>query len=144
MWNSSNPEAVTLRARLLTCDLLEEMTVDALTLMDALDSACDTFCDFTGSEAYINWQDDDWRAVYETKMRDVTSDFIVSLLLYGNIAPIVISRGNGELIQGDGHHRMAVLAHWGMPIKIIVNSHIFAGPRSYVADDALVSLPGGW
>lgn len=111
MWSNVG-DALTVRTALANAKIGDTFTFRALDYANALDRCCD------------NWGEDDVFVTLQDKLRHCHSDFIASLVLYGNIAPITVYRDGTEWVQGNGHHRLAVLAHWGMTVNVVVGAWV--------------------
>lgn len=121
MWNYT-PESLAIRTRILSAGYLDQMVVPAAALVDALDNCCDAY---EGDSVYSTLSD---------KLDTCAPEFIASLLTYGNIAPVVVYIQDqdwedygyfvGDVTLGNGHHRLAVLAHFDMPVKIMKTTSV--------------------
>lgn len=142
MWNASSESVIALRERIISAPIGTEMIVSAEDLVNAVDQSCD------------NWGMDGVETVMQDKLDDSGSDFIASLLLYGNIAPVCIfiqpedfedfGYRKGDVTIGNGNHRLAVLAHWGMPVKIVKarTTHTESSTLPYAAGGVMADSSG--
>lgn len=116
MWTNT-PASLDIRSRIIRARIGEEMIVSASDLILALDHAVDS------------QPGDTVEYVMSRKLLQCGSEFIASLITYGNIAPICVfiqdrdapewGETFGDVTLGNGHHRLAVLAHWGLSVKIM-------------------------
>lgn len=113
MWTNT-PDALAARTMFIAAAPGSEMVFRASDWIDAIDYSCDS--------GYWPGEDESMCETKEQtmarKVREASPEMIMSLLLYGNVYPIEADYNDGRIMQGNGNHRLAVLAHYGMTVLV--------------------------
>lgn len=138
MWTNT-AAALAIRTAFIKAPEGSVMYFRARDLVDALDFCYDSGYWPGESEADIETKEE----TLARKLEESTSEHITSLLLYGNVFPIDVAYEGGKIAQGNGHHRLAVLAHYDMPVKVrkageIVSFDSFLPSRLFEAFGAIL------